>query len=263
MVNFKVAIPSYNRAGPLVDYTLSTILSKNIDPSCIDIFVANEDEYHTYKKTIPADMYNEIIITEKGKMNAINHIRRFYRKGQKLLNFDDDVSEIYYGYNHYNVPLNDVKSYSEYIFKNMKKHKVPICGIIQTNGAMAKKHLLSINNYEIYGYMYWSYNDPSPQLDLYLDNCEDIEFGLKNFDKYGKVMITREVSIRNESIQRGSTLTRLAEYEDMANARQKIAKEFPHLVEIHPLNKSPKFPYPIKFKKPYKTISIPTVVKKW
>ena len=258
-----VAIPSYNRAEELKKYTLSTILNKNIDPACIDIFVANQQQYDFYKDTIPNDMYNEIIITEKGKMNAINHIRRYYRKGQKLLNLDDDVSEVEYLYNDTNVPLNDLSAYSEYIFTQMRKNKCALAGIKRHRTARLKRHTLIITKFDVDGGFYWTINNPSPKLDVYCDNCEDLEFTLKNIEYYGRVMISNELSFGNESLNKRNDLIRLASYEEMAKTRMKLKTEYPHLLRFAKKSKDGSFPYPVCCKEFNDRITIPTVVKKW
>ena len=261
MVKFKVAIPSYNRYEELDKLTLETLISKNIDPSCIDIFVANDEEYDKYKKYIPKDKYNEIIITAKGKNNAINHIRRFYKKGQRLINIDDDIQEIYYGYNTYNIPLSNLEDYSNYIFKMMKKYECALCGILRTNSPYHKKNTLTINTYSLCGGLYWTFNNPTRKLDLFLNCCEDTEFSLKNAEYYGKMMLSNEISIIDAS--RDGKLTRLADDEKMAKARVKLAKRFPNLIKYQNRKVYKNYIYPIHYKRINKTIEIPTVVKKW
>ena len=263
MVNFKVAIPSHNRAEALRDYTLSTILKKNIDPSCINIFVANQQDYDDYKRIIPSDMYNEIIITAKGKNNAMNHIRRFYKKGERLLNLDDDISDIHYGYNGYNIPLTDLNSYSNYIFKIMKKYKMGMCGILRHSKPSLKKNTLTINTYELDGNLYWTINNSSKKLDVYLPYCIDAEFCLKNSEYYGNVMRNNEISITNKSVDTDAGLIRLAYNGEKVNARIKLLKEFPKLIELNYTSKDDTYPYALKFKLINSTITIPTVVKKW
>ena len=258
MVSFKVAIPSYNRYESLIGYTLSTILSKNIDPSCINIFVANEEQYELYSKSIPADMYNEIIITEKGKANAMNHIRRFYRKGQKLLNLDDDISEIYYHNQNSKIPLNDLNEYSKYIFKIMKIHKIGLCGV---NRIRPKSNTLSINNHPSDGGIRWIINNPSKKLDILNDANEDREFCLRNVEYYGNTILNNEISIIDESRNENS-LNRMTSNKEYAVSRYNLLSMFPHLLQVKPQYKSEEYQFPIVAKRRKGKI-IHTVVKKW
>ena len=261
-MSFKVAIPSYNRYEELDKYSLDTLLSKNIDPSCINIFVANEDEYKSYTQNISSDKYNEIIITEKGKMNAINHIRRFYRKGQKLLNLDDDIMEVYGTYNSYDYPINDLSAYSEYMFTLMKKYKCGLCGLTASANPFFRTNTLSLDNHWLCGGLYWTINNPSPKLDLYCDNCEDLEFSLKNYEYYGKVMKNRECYVHDASLRANIITDRLAIEQEMAKTRIWCYNHFPHLLKHNHSDYNGSYSI-IERSFPQKKKIIPLKVKKW
>ena len=262
IMTFMVAIPSYNRAEELRDYSLKTLISKNVDAGAINIFVANEEEYLKYKKTLSTDNYNEIIITEKGKMNAINHIRRYYKKGQKLLNLDDDIMEVYATYNSYQYSIKNLNDYSEYMFRIMKKHKVGLCGLSISSNPFFRTNTASIDNHWLCGGLYWTINNPSPKLDLYCDNCEDLEFSLKNYEYYGGVMKNRECYVLDASLRANIIQDRLAVEQEMAKTRLKCYQQFPHLLKHNHSEYNGSYSIDV-IHFPKKKKIIPLLEKKW
>jgi hypothetical protein len=91
-MDYVIAIPSYKRAETLNKKTLSLLKYNNIDvKSKVHIFVANEDEYETYKKIVPESDYCKLIIAEPTLKNARNFITRYFPVGTKIFNMDDDV----------------------------------------------------------------------------------------------------------------------------------------------------------------------------
>ena len=65
MVNYIVAIPTYNRQDVLERKTLQTLMDGGVSKNRIYIFVANKEEYKLYEEAIPKNMYKEIIIGKK------------------------------------------------------------------------------------------------------------------------------------------------------------------------------------------------------
>ena len=59
---YVVAIPTYDRVDILQEKTLPLLLSRNVSPSSIYLFVANKEEEKKYKDAIPSDKYNKIVV---------------------------------------------------------------------------------------------------------------------------------------------------------------------------------------------------------
>ena len=59
---YRVAIPSYKRAETLRDKTLQMLSSHGIEPTRIDMFVADQAEYDTYKAVLSPGTFSNIII---------------------------------------------------------------------------------------------------------------------------------------------------------------------------------------------------------
>jgi len=94
-MSYVIAIPSYNRVETLKDNTLSMLRRQNVPADKIIIFVANKAEERIYKKELPRDMYNKIVVGRKGLFNQLKFIRNFFNEGEHIVRIDDDVDEIF------------------------------------------------------------------------------------------------------------------------------------------------------------------------
>lgn len=94
MADYVIAIPSYNRVETLRDKTLAMLESYKIPKARIHIFVADKEQETLYKEGLPKSLYGQIIVGQKGLMEARNFITRYYPENKPIVSFDDDVSEI-------------------------------------------------------------------------------------------------------------------------------------------------------------------------
>ena len=61
MKDYIICIPSYKRAQVCNDKTLSTLNKNKIPASKIYVYVANQEEYDLYKKTLDPKLYHQLI----------------------------------------------------------------------------------------------------------------------------------------------------------------------------------------------------------
>jgi len=93
-MDYKIAIPSYKRPETIKKKTLKVLESYNIDPSRITIFVADENELVSYKKSLEDTPYKNIVVGVHTIGAQRNFIEKYYPEGTKLVMFDDDVEEV-------------------------------------------------------------------------------------------------------------------------------------------------------------------------
>jgi len=86
-----IAIPSYKRAETLRDKTLAVLRKYRIPADRIHVFVANKEEYDTYKSTLDPSSYAHMHIAEPGMAAVRNYITRFFPIGKAIFNMDDDI----------------------------------------------------------------------------------------------------------------------------------------------------------------------------
>jgi hypothetical protein len=94
-MNYKIVIPSYNRADTLANKSIKILQKHGIDPKNVYIFVANEEEKKKYTAALPAEYRSRLIVGVKGMKNIRNFIYDYFPSGEKLFNMDDDIVDIY------------------------------------------------------------------------------------------------------------------------------------------------------------------------
>ena len=92
--DYVIAIPSFKRSDIIQTHTLAVLKKHNIKPEYITIFVANQEENNIYKKAIPANLYNNIVIGIEGLKNQRNFINDYYPTGKYIVEMDDDIKTI-------------------------------------------------------------------------------------------------------------------------------------------------------------------------
>jgi len=93
-INYIIAIPSFKRPEIIQTHTLAVLKRHNINPKCITIFVANQEEYDIYKESVPSYLYHNIIIGVIGLKNQRNFISSYYPEGKNIVEMDDDIKNI-------------------------------------------------------------------------------------------------------------------------------------------------------------------------
>ena len=95
MSDYRIAIPSYKRPEVIKKKTLSVLESYKLDPERINIFVADEEEYDSYFKSLKDTSYRNNLVIGVPKIGPQrNFIEKWYPEGTQLMMFDDDVEEI-------------------------------------------------------------------------------------------------------------------------------------------------------------------------
>jgi len=91
-MDFEIAIPSYQRAKRCKETTLAYLLSQDIDPKHITIFVKNEEERKAYAEEISGVAL--VICNNKDLNEKKTFINQYYPLGTKIVNMDDDIKEV-------------------------------------------------------------------------------------------------------------------------------------------------------------------------
>ena len=87
----RVAIPSYKRSETIGKKTLKTLKDEGFLASDIDVFVANQEEFEEYKRTVDKSLYNEIIVGVPTLMGQRIFINTYYPAGMFIIQMDDDI----------------------------------------------------------------------------------------------------------------------------------------------------------------------------
>jgi hypothetical protein len=93
-MDYQIAIPSYRRPNTIKQKTLRLLKRYKVDPKRVTIFVANDDEYRTYKAALAGSPYSKLVIGELGMGAVRNFIHQYYPEHTYLVSFDDDLQRL-------------------------------------------------------------------------------------------------------------------------------------------------------------------------
>lgn len=95
-MNYKIAIPSYNRPQQIVKKTLKTIRENKLNNQ-IYIFVATNQQLKLYKEVIDDTKIKFVVVGKPGLKVARNFMNKYFKNGERILYMDDDITGIYKG----------------------------------------------------------------------------------------------------------------------------------------------------------------------
>jgi hypothetical protein len=93
-LDYVICIPSYKRHEICKNKTLSMLKNNDIDSKKIYIYVADENEYEIYSKTLDTKSYNKIIIGKRGLVQQREFIMNQWPEGKWIVFLDDDIKSI-------------------------------------------------------------------------------------------------------------------------------------------------------------------------
>jgi hypothetical protein len=217
------------------------MLKKNKIPSkLVYIFVANKEEEEIYKKEIPKDLYNKIIVGIVGIVPQRQFITEYFKEGQEIIQIDDDIKEIFLKYSQFKNQSLDY--FFKYAFDTCKKEGAYIWGIYPVNNPFfftKKKEEYTTGLTYIAGGCYGYINRPNlKDIELsisqkYNGNKEDVERSILFFKKDGKVVrfskVTWETKFYNNTGGIGTFEDRL---KPMKEASIELKQKYPEYGNI-------------------------------
>jgi hypothetical protein len=170
-----IAIPSYKRAATLRDKTLKVLQHYKIPTEKIHVFVANKEEYDTYKATLDPNSYGHMHIAELGMAAVRNYITRYFPVGKHIFSMDDDIR----GFIEYSEdgkrnerPMRSLSAFIEEGFATAVKSGFRLFGTYPIpNGFFMKPTVTTDLRYLPGGA--WGIINPGPILTLTLNDKED------------------------------------------------------------------------------------------
>lgn len=230
---YVVVIPSYNRPKMIQEKTLVTLQNARVPSSAIHIFVADEAEAKVYKDTIPSNLYNKIIVGQKGITNQRRFISSYFPKHTHIVSMDDDVAQV--------LKLNDTGKLTEldnlHVFFQEAFHRclernIYLWGIYPVLNAFYMKPTITTDLKFILGTCHGYINRPNdPTLAPVLPEKEDFEMSILYYLKDGGVMRFNYVALKTKFHNRQGGLGALSDERLKANefAAQELKRRYPTL----------------------------------
>jgi len=232
MVNYVVAIPTYNRHEVLANKTLKTLMEGNVNKNSVFLFVANKEQYALYENAIPKNMYNEIIIGKKGITNQRKFIAKYFPEGQYVISMDDDVEELEILKGDKLIKLKNVDVFFLHAYDLLKKKNLFIWGIypvrnpffMYKNNTTDLRFIIGVT----FGFIvrHNKFLEPSVKA----ETKEDYEQTILYFKMDGGVLRFNNITAKTKFNAPGGLGT--DRYERNKNAAEYLEKKYPNIVTV-------------------------------
>jgi hypothetical protein len=231
MVNYVVAVPSYNRPDVVGKKTLQTLKDGGVPKSVIHIFVANKAEEKLYEASVPKDLYGKIVVGKIGISNQRKFIAKYFPIGQYVVSVDDDVEKLEALRGEKLVQIKDVNGFFLEAYKTLIKEKLFIWGIYPVHNPFFMKKGYSTDLKFIIGTMYGFINrriTPSGKI----KEKEDYELSILYYLKDGGVLRYNDVTIKTKFHAEGGLGKTDQRFEANKEAAEYLSKKYPDLISI-------------------------------
>ena len=226
---YKIAIPSYKRHNEIIEKTLSLPLNQEL----IYIFVANQEEYDIYEKTIPKDKYHKIVIGELGITNQRNFIRNYFDSGENIVSIDDDIEKVIkWDGEKGHTTIDNLDDFFILSFEQLSREKLNLWGINSVANAffMANKKEYTTDLKFCIGCIFGFINDKSIILNPLSEGKEDYENTILSYDKCGGVLRMNWISVKQKPFDKGGLGSLQERIRSSATAAEYLYSTYPKYI---------------------------------
>ena len=231
-MSYKIAIPSYHRNIIIQTHTLAFLTKNKIDSALIYIFIVEED-LPLYNE-IPTELYNQLIIGEKGLVQQREFIERYFEQDSHIIFIDDDIKYLLFSVEKYET----LDIFFKFCFETCIKEYAFIFGLYPVGNAFfaERNNLYSTQLTYICGALYGvinRMNNPECIITRENGNKEDVERSIKYFFKDGKVIRFNTVCIVTKYYNSVGGLGRLSDrIHSMQLLSELLHKEYPTITKV-------------------------------
>jgi len=250
MVNYVVAIPTYNRYDVLEHKTLKTLMEGGVSKNRIYLFVANQEQYRFYEEAIPKSMYKAIVIGKKGITNQRIFIANYFDEGQYVISMDDDVEEFQMLRGDKLVKLGNVAGFFENAYKLLKTNKLYIWGIYPVRNPFFMYNEITMDLRFLIGvtFGFITRHDRRLRPSINAETKEDYEQTILYYKMDGGVLRFNNITTKTKFNAPGGLGT--DRYERNKSAAEYLFKTYPDIITVFQRKNGT---YEVKLKKlPYK-----------
>jgi hypothetical protein len=238
-----IAIPSYKRPETIQKKTLSVLHSYKIPAEKIYIFVANAEEEKEYKEKVPKEMYNKLIVGQKGLGAIRNFIFQYFPVGTPIVECDDDIQsflEYSSRAKRHEKELGDLKDVIMRGFTECLAAKCRLWGVYPIPNGFFMKPGVSTDLKFCIG-SFWGCFNPGKEIkiDSRMGEKEDYERTLKFFVKEGAVVRLNYVAPKTAYYKEAGGLQDFSDRrERQEEAVKGLLEKWPNWIRRNPVRKS-------------------------
>lgn len=267
MNDYKIVIPTYKRYDILKTNTLELLGKYRINPKKIFIFVANKTESKKYEKILNDKSYNKIIIGEKGLKNQRNFINKYFKKGEYIIQMDDDINELYEliitntlskqtlkkrrpNKNYKLKKLENLHKFIKNAYKLLKKNNLYLWGVYPVANAFFMSPNITTDLRFIVGPFWGFINRHDTDLVITTDEKENTERTIKYYLKDKGVLRFNNITIKTNYYNNPGGLQAFKKdrKKEAMKAALYLTKKYPELTKLK-LNKKSGVPEVVLFEK--------------
>jgi len=235
MIDYEIAIPSYKRPETIKKKTLKVLESYNIDPNRITVFVANEEEYDAYSKSLATTPIKRIVIGVPTIGAQRNFIEKFYPEGTRLMMFDDDIEEVQKKISEQK--LGRVDNLEEEVilkgFSECEKVGAKTFGIYAASNAYFMKDRIYTELCYIIASMFGVIVEHSDDLARVTNHGEDYEYSIRQYIKNGAVVRLDNYTVKSNYYKEDGGLQTIRTKEYVHESIKKIAEMYPDFCTMY------------------------------
>lgn len=196
-MDYIIAIPSYKRPETIKTKTLSLLNAHNIPRDKITIFVANEDEYNEYHKSLNNEYKIVVGVPTIGEQR--NFIESYYDEGTYLVMFDDDIDGIFVKKDDALSPINSlVDDYIVKGFKTCEETNSKCFGIYAAANPYFMLHRIYTKLCYIPGGTFGVIVQHDEQLKRRTNHGEDYEYSIRQYIKNGRLVRFDDITLKSK-----------------------------------------------------------------
>lgn len=236
--DYIVLVITYNRVERCFKKTLSMLKENKIPRELIHLVVHNKEQKELYENGIPSEYYNSILITNKneGIYGQMNYVFDKFKKGQKILKLDDDISTILKLQNDKLVKTTDLSEIIDEGFKLCEKNGYKLWGIYPTANAyfMKSQQDYTTDLRFIVGALMGIINEKI-NIDLDIKIKGDYDYAIQSYLKNGGIIRFNRIAFRYDIAKNeGERIN------TMVNDANILLRKYPKLVKLNTRRNSEK-----------------------
>jgi hypothetical protein len=241
MIDYQIAVMSYQRPEQLVELTLATLNRHDTDHRRVTVFVADDSEREIYRSHLP-DTIN-IKVTALGHFNSIRAAHLSYAKDTPLLILDDDINAIEQKQDDKLVTFDgSIDDLATYGFDICDTHKTKMWGIYPVRNAFYMKDQTVIGLRYLVGCLWGTYAQDTAVMTpnrLFDSSGNDFETTLQSFRHHGRIARLDWLTVHTKYFAGGGIdaelKTRGIEHrqDDHTRALKRIAYRHPQYATIY------------------------------
>jgi hypothetical protein len=231
-MNYKIAIPSYKRPEIIKQKTLSLLKKYNIDNNKITIFVADEDEEKIYRQSLKNEY--KIIVGVHTIGEQRNFIEKYYKEGNRVMMFDDDLDGVYIKKENKLELIKDLeKDFIVKGFEECVKNKANLFGLYAAANAYFMKYRIYKKLCYIPGGVFGVIINHDSFLNRVTNHGEDYEYSIRQYIKNRILIRFDYITIKSKFFKEKGGLQTIRTKKYIFNSIHKIYNMFPEFCTMY------------------------------